>query len=85
MNKVTVKLICAFVFVYANCWFSHVAAHIIHNEGWKCDLLKATTDNAPDEDHRGSLSPKSDVVQTVPVCPTRENNGIHRENKYVLA
>ena len=26
---VTVKLICAFVFAYAHCWFSHVAAHIL--------------------------------------------------------
>ena len=25
---VTLKLICAFVFAYANCWFSHEAAHI---------------------------------------------------------
>ena len=25
---VTAKLICAFVFAYANCWFSHEAAHI---------------------------------------------------------
>ena len=27
-NKVTAKLICAFVFAYADCWFSHVAAQI---------------------------------------------------------
>ena len=26
---VTAKLICAFVFAYANCWFSHAKAHII--------------------------------------------------------
>ena len=26
--RVTVKLICAFVFTYANCWFSDVAAHM---------------------------------------------------------
>ena len=25
---VTTKLICAFVFAYADCWFSHVVAHI---------------------------------------------------------
>ena len=25
---VTAKLICAFVFAYADCWFSHEAAHI---------------------------------------------------------
>ena len=24
---VTAKLICVFVFAYADCWFSHVAAH----------------------------------------------------------
>ena len=27
---VTAKLICAFVFAYADCWFSHVAAQIIN-------------------------------------------------------
>ena len=26
---VTAKLICAFVFAYADCWFSHEAAHFI--------------------------------------------------------
>ena len=26
---VTAKLICAFVFAYADCWFSHVAAHMV--------------------------------------------------------
>ena len=26
---VTVKLICAFVFAYADCWFSHGAAHLM--------------------------------------------------------
>ena len=26
-TKATAKLICVFVFAYANCWFSHVAAH----------------------------------------------------------
>ena len=25
----TAKLICAFVFAYADCWFSHAAAHIV--------------------------------------------------------
>ena len=25
---VTAKLICIFVFAYANCWFSHAKAHI---------------------------------------------------------
>ena len=25
---VTAKLICVFVFAYADCWFSHVTAHI---------------------------------------------------------
>ena len=25
---VTAKLICAFVFAYADCWFSHEAAHL---------------------------------------------------------
>ena len=27
-NKVTAKLICAFVFAYAKCWVSHDVAHI---------------------------------------------------------
>ena len=26
---VTAKLICAFVFAYADCWFSHEAAHLV--------------------------------------------------------
>ena len=28
---VTAKLICAFVYAYADCWFSHVVAHLIIN------------------------------------------------------
>ena len=27
---VTVKLVCAFIFAYANCWFSHAAAHLVN-------------------------------------------------------
>ena len=27
---VTAKLICAFVFAGADCWFSHVAAHLLY-------------------------------------------------------
>ena len=27
---VTAKLICVFVFAYANCWFCHEAAHILN-------------------------------------------------------
>ena len=27
---VTAQLICGFVFAYANCWFSHKAAHLFH-------------------------------------------------------
>ena len=27
---VTAKLICAFVFSYAKCWFSHDVAHIVY-------------------------------------------------------
>ena len=30
---VTAKLICVFVFAYADCWFSHEAAHIFSNTG----------------------------------------------------
>ena len=30
---VTAKLICAFVFAYADCWFSHEAAHFIPDIG----------------------------------------------------
>ena len=26
---ITAKLVCAFVFAYADCWFSHAAAHIV--------------------------------------------------------
>ena len=28
---VTAKLICVFVFAYADCWFSHGVAHILSN------------------------------------------------------
>ena len=31
---VTAKLICAFVFVYADCWFSHAAAHVEGTKLW---------------------------------------------------
>ena len=31
----TAKLICAFVFAYADCWFSHAAAHVVIN----CDII----------------------------------------------
>ena len=31
----------------------------IHIELWKCDLLKATTDDAPDEDRTGDPSAQS--------------------------
>ena len=30
---VTAKLICAFVFAYADCWFSHEAAHLFRYFG----------------------------------------------------
>ena len=29
---VTAQLICTFVFAYADCWFSHAAAHILFIE-----------------------------------------------------
>ena len=29
------KLICVFVFAYADCWFSHEAAHILGNRVFK--------------------------------------------------
>ena len=29
LHSVTAKLICAFVFAYADCWFSHAAAQIM--------------------------------------------------------
>ena len=32
LRRVTAKLICSFVFAYANCWFSHDAADISTNE-----------------------------------------------------
>ena len=30
--KVTAQLICAFVFVYADCWFSHEATHFVYED-----------------------------------------------------
>ena len=35
---VTAKLICAFVFAYADCWFYHVAAQLSFS-GLICDIL----------------------------------------------
>ena len=35
---VTAKLICAFVFAYADCWFFHEAAHIKHLKDVKAKL-----------------------------------------------
>ena len=29
---VTAKLVCAFVFAYENCWFSHAVAHIVFEQ-----------------------------------------------------
>ena len=34
---VTAKLICAF-FAYADCWFSHAAAHALIQSGFKCSI-----------------------------------------------
>ena len=34
--EVTAKLICVFVFAYANCWFSHAKAHIFVTTQEKC-------------------------------------------------
>ena len=36
---VTAKLICAFVFAYADCWFSHAAAHIVKKTEVKSNTL----------------------------------------------
>ena len=30
----TVKLICVFIFAYADCWFSHEAAHFMNTKAW---------------------------------------------------
>ena len=47
--SVTAKLICAFVFAYADCWFSHVAAHFLsclfvslksHQHSWIVHILQ---------------------------------------------
>ena len=37
---VTAKLICVFVFAYADCWVSHEAAHILRELGSKQTLYK---------------------------------------------
>ena len=36
---VTAKLICIFVFVYADCWFSHVAAHLLERHATEPHVL----------------------------------------------
>ena len=35
-TKVTAKLVCAFVFAYANCWFSDAAAHLFSEIDHSC-------------------------------------------------
>ena len=42
---VTAKLICAFVFAYADCWFSHKAAHITccHEKNYVREIIPPTT------------------------------------------
>ena len=40
---VTVKLICAFVFAYADCWFSHGAAQMKHDGQWSVQLKSKNT------------------------------------------
>ena len=37
-KMVTAKLICTSVFAYADCWFSHVAAHILTGHGFNIQL-----------------------------------------------
>ena len=37
---VTVKLICAFVFAYADCWFSHGVAHLLYVQGFCLFITK---------------------------------------------
>ena len=36
---VTAKLICAFVFAYADCWFSHAAAHLFVKDSVSLDIM----------------------------------------------
>ena len=39
---VTVKRICAFVFAYADCWFSHAEAHMMFSlGGQQCYIIYA--------------------------------------------
>ena len=40
---VTAKLICIFVFAYADCWFSHEAAHLVALE-FKRDIYNSRKD-----------------------------------------
>ena len=43
---VTAKLICVFVFIYADCWFSHEAAHLLPNFAMiSCRLLSLHYEN----------------------------------------
>ena len=37
---VTAKLICVFVFAYAECWFSHEVAHVSKCISWVMSLHK---------------------------------------------
>ena len=41
--------------------------YTIYTELWQCDLLKATTDDAPDGDRIGDPSAQSPMPQSTPV------------------
>ena len=45
LSAVTAKLICDFVFAYADCWFSHSAAHMIslYSSGYRRVIKIMTT------------------------------------------
>ena len=41
---VTPRLICVYVFAYADCWFSHEGAQIVINSIFNCDTLYSFVD-----------------------------------------
>ena len=66
---VTAQLICSFVFPYANCWFSHVVAHVIFE---KCWMVNAARIYVTLHEHFPHLSERAVYILQVKETPESE-------------
>ena len=63
---ITAKLICVFVFAYAdNCLFSHVAAHFLSEEMSNGAISTQTANNHPDSSSMSNKITKSSAIKTL--------------------